>query len=254
MRRRTASSARSRTAGSPRNANAACAYSRYASSSKNSWSRSSSAGSSPRRLGRLELLDPARLPARVERRDPLLHRPRPRLQLGRGAGEEAPAGEHAPAQVVEERVGERRGRRAARARRRASGRRPPRRRSPPPCRSSRAGAPPWTGSARTARSCSCRCARRGRRSRAGPAPRPWPSAPPPRGSRAGCARRPSAGVGPAPRAAVALIRHPSCGVVDPCRSEDSTTGRNVPSSNKHDRSFFNRTPTPGGSRPQCSSR
>ena len=125
------------------------------------------------RLLRLAHPPPDQLEPRAHHLDePLAYRPRVRVELRLGGGEEAAAGKDALLQVGEEVV--RRAPRAARTRPRprAQARSPRRRRSRRPRRPSRAGAPPSSRSARTGRSSTCRCGRPAARSRARRALRP----------------------------------------------------------------------------------
>ena len=181
----------------------------------------------PGRLRDPQVLDEMRLPAAVELGDPFLERrragtgvrprrrrrsSRPGRSGGRGDRGRRPRGPARP---------------GCRARPRTSARRRLRRRSPRRHRSSRAGAPPSTGSARTGRSCSCRCGRRAPRSRAGRGPGPWPAGRPPRGCAGGCVRRRSGSDG---RSGSRGSRSTSSSVhlfEDARPFEDSTTGRTV---------------------------
>ena len=141
------------------------------------------AARSPADCGDPQVLDEIGLPAPSNAAIRSLTGPGRDCSSAEAQAKKQPPGKIRRREVIEEGVGEgEHGRDAGRGRR-ASARRRPRRRSPPRHRSSRAGAPPSTGSGRTARSCSCRCGRRAPRSRGGRGPRPWPAGRPPRGSR-----------------------------------------------------------------------
>ena len=117
-----------------------------------------------------------------------------RIELDRRGDEEAASGEDVPLEMGDERVAERiYAGNACRGLERVAAS-PRGRRSPVPRRPSRAEAPPWSGSERRPRSCSCRRGRRAARSRGRRGRRPLRAPQLRRGSRRVCARRrPGAG-------------------------------------------------------------